>query len=116
MAETALERVADYAAVGARTRRVHPEFRLLCLQEVVQLTLRHARLERHVGQRLAEVDDAIQPAQVQQHGVLRGCLGSVSPVLTGTDRVERDGESIRNAHALLDLVAGSGPKDGQHRR
>src|SRR5204862_6607900 len=90
VAEAPLQGVPDHAAVGTRSRRVHPQVRALRLQEVVQLALRYARLNSRVRQRLAEVDDTSPPAEIEQDCVSRGSLRAISPGFDGGDRVERE--------------------------
>src|SRR5689334_13902802 len=53
VAEAALERVADNAAIGTRAGGIHPQAGTLRPKKLVQLPLRNTGLDRDVRQRLA---------------------------------------------------------------
>ena len=73
VAEAALHRVADQAAVRA-ARRSRPSKAASCWlrEEVVQLLLGDAGLDGDVGEVFVEVDDAVQSAEIEEDAVSPG--------------------------------------------
>ena len=113
VAEPSLERVADDAAIGARAGRVHPEPRTSISEKREELPLCHAGLERDVRQRLVEIQDAVQTAQVEQHPIRHRNPGAVSPVLARAERIDRDSKPVRDSDDALDFVPVARAHDGQ---
>ena len=109
MAESALKRIADKTAIGAGSGCVQPQPGPFADQELVELPLSHTRLNRDVSQTLVEVKNAVESTEIQQRTAIgRGNSGSVTPVLTGADRIDWHAGSVCFPHTLLNSPGGNG--------
>src|SRR4029078_4292135 len=68
--QTALHGVADQAAIRTGTGRFHPQAGLALLQELMQSRLRNTWLHRHISEFFAEIDNAVQTAEIEDRGAI----------------------------------------------
>ena len=113
VAEAPLDGVSDEAGLGAGTGCIHPEPRPLLLQECIQLFLRDPRLQGDVGQFLVEIEDPVHAAQVEHDRATRNRdTGPVSPILAGTNGIDRNPKAIGHAKTLPHFGSIGGTNDG----
>ena len=80
------------------------------------MALCNTRLNRNVAQAFAEIENAVQAAQIQEHAsIRRRQTGTVSPVLAAADGVNGRLEAVGNAQALLYLPAAVRPENSGDR-
>jgi len=77
---------------------------MVVAEELEQLLLRDPGLDGDVGEIFAEIDDAIQPAKIEEDRAIRGGHArAVAPVLPSADRVHGDAVRVGDAEARLYL-------------
>ena len=71
-----------------------------------------AWLNRNVAQALAEIEDAVQAAKIQEYAAIRRRqTGTISPVLSAAYGVDGRMEAVGNAQALFQLPAVCRPEN-----
>src|SRR5262245_15177210 len=109
VSEAAFEGIPDNAAVWARPRRIHPEFRVPFDKKLMQLALRDTRFDGDVRQLLVEIENPVEPRKIEQHAIPRRHTRTIAPVLAAADRIDWNQESIGNLDTPLNLGTIAGP-------
>ncbi len=83
---TTLERVADRPDQRAGSRKIQPQRDVSLLEIILELLVRHTRLDERRPQLRIHLEDAIHAPQIENHlSACRRCRGSIAKVAPGGD-------------------------------
>ncbi len=111
-----LEGVADKTAMRPGAGHRHQKRQIILIEVIAELLLGNAGLDRDDAQIGIDLDNPAEPGEVDDNtSVARRIGGAVTPIVAGTDRIERDRAVAGNFDDGADVIERSGSqRRGDH--